>query len=169
MPPTQTTHCVPKRSSKLMPGAATAAGAVGGGATGADAAIAGSGSLGAAGSGAMGEEAGAVSGVAVGCAVGAFASAVGASAAPARGRRGRAAPPRSIAASLVSTRRNCSPSPTDFTSATMAMIGNASTNSASTTKNRSMKITSLNVTILTKRLAERKRDDAPGRGPLATP
>jgi len=49
---------------------------------------------------------------------------------------------RSIAASLVSTRRNCSPSPTDFTSATMAMIGKASTSSPSTTKNASMKTTS---------------------------
>ena len=60
-------------------------------------------------------------------------------------RRGRRrplhAPPRSIAASRASMRRNCWPSPTDFTSATMAMTGNASSNSTSTTKNRSMKIT----------------------------
>ena len=49
-----------------MPGAATAAGAVGGGATGADAAIAGSGSLGAAGSGAMGAAIGSAIGGVVG-------------------------------------------------------------------------------------------------------
>ena len=55
--------------------------------------------------------------------------------------RSAAAPPRSIAASRASMRRNCWPSPTDFTSATMAMTGNASSNSTSTTKNRSMKIT----------------------------
>ena len=119
-----------------MPGAATAAGAVGGGATGADAAIAGSGSLGAAGSGAMG----AAIGSDIGGVVGGAGVSTGACCSDTSGAGATRA--RSSAASLVSTRRNCSPSPTDFTSATMAMIGKASTSSASTTKNASMKTTS---------------------------
>src|SRR5262249_50446147 len=49
-----------------------------------------------------------------------------------------AAMPRSSAASRASRRRKCSPRPTDFTSAAMAMIGKVSSNNPSRTKNNSI-------------------------------
>src|SRR6516162_611073 len=126
-PPTQTAHCVPRRSSRLILGAMGAG--CGGGAMGT--------AMGGSRSGSAGASFDGVSGSGtevVGSAAGGIGSCVGGA-----GAGGMAAAmPRSSATSRASTRRKCSPSPTDFTKATMAMIGNASSSNASRTKNKSI-------------------------------
>jgi pilus assembly protein FimV len=127
-----------------MLGAAGPAVAVGGGggATGEAAALTGSASLGAAGPGAAGAG-GTAGAAAIGSAIGGAVGADGSAGARCSDTLGMGAPAtRSSAASRTSTRRNCPPSPTVFTSAAMAMIGKASSSSTSTTKNTSMKPTS---------------------------
>ena len=81
--------------------------------------------------------------------------------------RAGAVAPRSSAASRTSTWRNCPRMPMVFTSAAMAMIGKASSSKPSTTKNTSMKTTSPEVVMLTKRRPGRKHHDA--RAPRRRP